>query len=387
MTMTVLDSEARHGSGVYGSRGLAIVRGEGSTVWDAEGNSYIDCTSMYGTTILGQAHPRVTRAISEQAASLTGCFGSWAHDRRSRLYERLAARLGDRDRFFLCNSGAESLEAAIKVARHATGRSGLVAFSGGFHGRTMGALSLTFRPQYRRPFAPLLDDVQHAPLNDLEQAADAITENTAAVVVEAVQGEAGVRAADSGWLRGIEARCREVGALLVMDEVQTGLGRTGRWFAYEHAGLDPDLVCVAKGLGNGVPVAALAMGPRAGTLPFGAHGSTFGGNPIACAAAVATLSVIEDEQLDLRAGELGSWALDRLTPLADHGRVREVRGHRLMLAVELRARATPFIRALQARGILVLGAGPTTIRLLPPLNIERESLSRAIESIGDVVSC
>lgn len=382
---TILEDEAAHGSGVYGSRGLSIVRGSGAVVLDDGGREYIDCTSMYGTALLGHAHPDVAFAIAEQAGALTACFGSWANDRRSELYRHLAEVLPRHQRYFLCNSGTEAVEGAIKIARQSTSRTGLVALAGGFHGRTLGALSLTFRPQFRRPFEPLVPSVTHVTVGDTDALTAAVGDDTAAVFVETVQGEAGVRPVPPDWLRTVERTCRDRGALLVVDEVQTGLGRTGRWFGFEHADLDPDIVCLAKGLGNGVPIGAIATGQRCEAMPTGSHGSTFGGNPIAAAAAVATLQVIERENLPERAAELGAWALDRLSALADHDSVREVRGQGLMLAVELRERSGRRLQAMQSRGVLALAGGPTGIRLLPPLTIERGQLAKAIDAIEEVL--
>ena len=384
MTTEPGEIEARHGSGVYGSRGLCIVRGQGASVWDARGHEYIDCTSMYGTAILGHAHPDISRALSEQSGRLIACFGSWANDQRSELYETLANRLAPLGRFFLCNSGTEAIEAAIKAARASTKRSGIVALSGGFHGRTLGALSLASRPAYRTPFEPLIPHVAHVAAGDLGQLDAALDDSTAALVLETVQGEGGVRPLDPSYLRDAARLCRDRGVLLVIDEVQTGCGRTGRWFGFQHAGLEPDMVCLAKGLGNGFPIGVLATGPRVGPLPQGTHGSTFGGNPLACAAALATLHVIDRDDLVERARDLGAWALDRLRGWT-HPKIRAVRGQGLMLAVELRERSLPHIRTLQERGILALAAGPTVIRFLPPLTIERDPLTRALDALEEVI--
>lgn len=373
--------EANLGAGVYALRGLTLVRGEGARVWDAEGRTYIDCIGGHGAAILGHAHPAIARALSEQAARLIACPGTFGNDVRAELLEALA-RVTGFPRFFLCNSGAEAVEAALKFARLATGRPGFVAAMRGFHGRTLGALSVTWEPKYRRPFEPLLPEVTHVPFNDLAAAEQAISDRTAAVIVEPVQGEGGVRPATPDYLAGLRALCDERGALLIFDEVQTGFGRTGHWFAFHHYGVVPDLLALAKGIAAGVPMGAVAVGPRVGALPAGAHGSTFGGNPLACAASLATLDVLEQAQLPARAARLGAWALETLRKeLADAPLVREVRGLGLMIGVELRRRVTPLLRALQEAGVLALPAGPTVLRLLPPLVIEEADWQRAVETV------
>lgn len=376
-----LSVEREHGAGVYALRGLTIVRGEGARVWDAQGRAYIDCIAGHGAAILGHAHPAVVRALAEQAGRLVSCPGTFANDVRAALLARLAHVTGF-PRFFLCNSGAEAVEAALKFARLVTGRPGLVAATRGFHGRTTGALSLTWEPKYRRPFEPLLPEVTHVPFNDVEAATKAISGRTAAVIVEPVQGEGGVRPADPEYVAALRSLCDEQGALLIFDEVQTGFGRTGRLFAFQHFGVVPDMVALAKGMAAGVPAGAVAIGPRVGALPAGSHGSTFGGNPLACAAALATLDVLEGENLPARAARLGAWALGRLRrALADTPAVREVRGLGLMVGVELRRRVTPLLRALQEDGVLALPAGPTVVRLLPPLTIGEDDWRRAVETV------
>lgn len=373
---------------VYPKRGVTIVRGEGATVWDDQGRAYIDCIGGHGVAIVGHSHPRVVAAIAEQARRLIICPGVLDNDVRSRYLERLTQLTPPGlDYAFLCNSGAEAVEAAIKFARAATGRTKLVATMRGFHGRTMGALSLTWNKKYRLPFAPLLPDVVHIPFGNVDAAREVVDENTAAVVVEPVQGEGGVNPAPDGYLAALREICDARGALLVFDEVQTGFGRTGALFACEHWGVTPDILCLAKGIAGGVPMGATVVTERvASALKPGDHGSTFGGNPLACAAALAVLDVIEEENLVQQAREKGQYLLDRLQGVSSP-RVREVRGLGLMVGIDLRERATPYLRRLQEEyHVLALPAGPSVIRLLPPLVISYEELDRVIAALTEVLT-
>lgn len=378
--------EAAHASGVYPSRDIALVEGEGARVRDDGGRTWVDCVAGHGAAVLGHAPPALASAVAGQARRLHVCPGSCANDVRARVLEALSEATG-MPRLFLSNSGAEAMEAALKAARLATGRPGLVAAMRGFHGRTLGALSVSWRPEHREPFEPLLPDVTHVPFDDPDAAAEAVDGDTAAVVVEPVQGEGGVHPASEGYLRSLRDLCDERGALLVLDEVQTGFGRTGRWFAFERHGVRPDVLALAKGMAGGFPMGATALGPAVGELPAGSHGSTFGGGPLACAACLATLETLREKALPERADRLGRRALRRLRgALAGCRVVREVRGVGLMLAVELRVRAAPVLRELaEERGVLALSAGSTTVRLLPPLVIGRDELDFAVEQVTEAV--
>jgi acetylornithine/LysW-gamma-L-lysine aminotransferase len=378
--------EQAHTSGVYPKRPIVITRGRGARVWDEEGREYIDATSGQGVALLGHAHPAVARALYEQAQTLITCPEIFYNDRRAQLVARLTALAPEGlNRVFLCNSGAEAVEGALKFARVATGRKGIVATMRGFHGRTMGALSATWEPKYREPFQPLVPGFNHSPYDNLEAAEKAIGPDTAAVVVEPVQGEGGVRLASPGYLPGLRRLCDERGALLILDEIQTGLGRTGRWFACQHSGVVPDLMALAKGLAGGVPMGAVLIGPRIGDLPSMSHGSTFGGNPLSCAAALATLDVLEQERLPQQAAEKGEYLLGRLRRIESE-KIREVRGLGLMVAMELRERVTPYLMALMRLGVLALPAGPTVLRLLPPLVITYEEMDRVVAAIEEALT-
>ncbi len=378
--------EASHTSGVYTKRSLVIARGEGARVWDAQGREYIDCVGGHGVANVGHCHPKVVAAIKEQAERLITCPESFYNDRRAELQAELV-RIAPPglERVFLCNSGTEAVEGAIKFARLATGRPGIIAAKNSFHGRTLGALSATWRPQYRQPFEPLVPGFVHVPYNDADALEEAIEDDTAAVILEVVQGEGGVKPGHGDYLRRAQALCRERGALFILDEVQTGFGRTGRMFACEHHDLEPDILCLAKAIAGGIPMGAVLLGPRVGKLPSRAHGSTFGGNPLACAAALATIHTIEEESLPQQAAGLGGYFLSRLRDLASP-LIREVRGMGLIVGIELKRRAVPYLAALMERGVLALSAGPIVMRFLPPLVISREELETVATAVEKVLS-
>lgn len=378
---SITGTEEQHTSGAYSKRPLTLVRGEGVYAYDDAGNRYLDATSGQGVALLGHSHPNVAAAIAQQAQTLITCPEIFYNDRRAELYTLLNSLLPTEiDRFFLCNSGAEANEGALKAARLLTGRSGIIATMRGFHGRTMGALSLTWNKKYRDAFDDWTVAVQHIAYNNLDAAREAINSETAAIVVEAVQGEGGVNPADIEYLQGLRALCTEHGALLIIDEIQAGLGRTGRWFAFQHADIVPDIVTLGKGIAGGLPMGAVAWRGALGTLPAGSHGSTFGGNPLACAASIATLTTLRDEHLPERSAEHGAWLLEQLTAL-NHPQVREIRGRGLMIGLELRGRVTPVLKALQERGVLALPAGVNVLRLLPPLIITREQLVELVSAV------
>jgi [amino-group carrier protein]-gamma-(L-lysyl/L-ornithyl)-L-glutamate aminotransferase len=381
----IIALEDRHTSGLNVKRPIALVRGQGALVWDANGREYIDCMTGHGVASLGHCHPAVTAAIQQQAAVLVACGEAVYNDQRAALMAELTDHTpGDLRRVFLCNSGTEAIEAAIKFARLLTGRTDVIATMRGFHGRTMGALSATWNAKYRDPFLPLLPGFGHVPYNNLDAASAAVTDRTAAVIVEVIQGEGGVHPADEAYLLGLRALCTERRLLLIVDEVQTGLGRTGRWFACEHSGLVPDLLCLGKALGGGVPMGAVIWRESLGCLPAGVHGSTFGGNPLACAASRAVLRVMDEEDLAGRAARLGDKLLRDLhtikSPL-----VREVRGRGLMVGIDLRQRAGQALRSLMEEGVLALPAGATVVRLLPPLTIEEAQLDRVTRTLAGVL--
>jgi acetylornithine/LysW-gamma-L-lysine aminotransferase len=384
-TEEIIASEAAHSAGFYPKRPVAIVRGEGATLWDAAGRAYIDCVGGQGAANLGHAHPAVVEAIQQQAATLISCPEIFHNDQRAAYLSELAAVLpGGMRRVFLCNSGAEAVEGALKIARLATGRPNIIATVRGFHGRTMGALSATYEPRYREPFAPLLPGFSHVPYDKLDALDAAVDQQTAAVLIEPVQGEGGVRPASPGYLAGALEICRARGALLIVDEIQTGFGRTGSMFAVEQSGVVPDLIALAKSIAGGLPMGAVGIHERLGALPQGSHGTTFGGGPLACAAARAALRALVEEQLPRQAAEKGAYLIEKLRAL-ELRRVREVRGAGLLVGIELKERVQPFLLALMDHGVLALPAGPNVLRLLPPLVITYEQLDRVIALVGEVL--
>ena len=378
--------EEQLGAGTYYKRNLELVRGQGARLWDAEGNEFIDCVGGQGAANLGHANPYVNRAIRDQAEKLLVCSELFYHEERARILENLERLTPSSiQRFFLCNSGSEAVEVALKFARLATGRQEIVAAMRGFHGKTYGALSATWSRDYRLPFEPLVPGFTHVPFNHRQRACEAVSQRTAAFLVEVVQGEGGVRPGTLDFLLDVQDRCNETGALLIVDEVQTGFGRTGRMFASEHFDLFPDLFCMAKSMGGGLPIGATGMSQEVATGLFKlAHSSTFGGNPLACAAANAAIRYLEEFELPQRAHKLGNRFMERLRATGSP-RIREVRGLGLMVGVELKEKSGPYILKLMERGVLALAAGPTVIRFLPPLVIEEEDLDRVVELTAEVL--
>ena len=382
---TVIALEDGHDSGLYPKQPLVLVRGKGARVWDADGREYIDCVGGHGVANVGHANPAVIQAIASQAQQLAVCPNGFYHNQRAKLLAELA-RIAPPglERAFLCNSGTEAVEAALKFARISTGRTKVIAAMRGFHGRTFGALSATWRQEYRQPVEPLVPGFEFVPYNRLERMEQALDRQTAAVILEVVQGEGGVIPGDGDYLRGVQALCQEHGALFIVDEVQTGFGRTGRMFASEHHGLQPDLMCLAKAIAGGLPMGAVLLGPRVGELPKKSHGTTFGGNPLACAAALATIQFIEAEGLVQRAGELGLRLLTGLEAISAP-QIRQARGLGLMVAIELKGHAAPYLAALAERGVLALSAGANVMRFLPPLVIDAEDVDTVIGQVTAVL--
>lgn len=381
---TILALEEQYETGLYSKRPIAIVRGTGAYVWDAEGRRYIDCIGGQGSANVGHCHPAVVAAIQEQTAVLMSCSEILPNDQRAAYLVELAAVLPFPARMYPCNSGAEAVEASIKFARLLTGRQRIVAAMRGFHGRTMGALSATWEAKYRKPFEPLVPEFVHVPYDNLDALAAAVDAHTAAVLIEPVQGEGGVRVPGANYLAGVRQLCDAHGALMLLDEIQTGFGRTGRLFALEHTPAIPDMLCLAKSIAGGLPMGLVAMHARHGTLPPGSHGSTFGGNPLICATARAVLQVIQKEDLPRQAAEKGAWLREQLCQIASP-RIREVRGMGLLIGIELKERVQPYLVGLLERGVLTLPAGPNVLRLLPPLVIGYDELETVVSQIRSVL--
>ncbi|RTG99362.1 acetylornithine aminotransferase [Thermus scotoductus] len=385
---TLLEAEKSLDTGVYTKHDLLLVRGQGARVWDAEGHEYIDCVGGYGVANLGHANPEVVEAIKKQAETLLSMPQTLPTPMRGEFYRTLVSLLPpELNRVFPTNSGTEANEAAIKFAWAHTKKRKLVAAMRGFSGRTLGSLSVTWEPKYREPFMPLLGPVEFIPFNDVEALRKAVDEETAAVILEPVQGEGGVRPATREFLEAAREITREKGALLILDEIQTGMGRTGRRFAFEHYGVVPDILTLAKALGGGVPIGVAVMREEvAKSMPKGGHGTTFGGNPLAMAAGVAALRYLERTRLWERAAELGPWFMEKLREIPSP-KIREVRGLGLMVGLELKEKAAPYIERLEKEHrVLTLQAGPTVIRFLPPLVIEKADLERVVEAVRAVLT-
>jgi acetylornithine/LysW-gamma-L-lysine aminotransferase len=376
--------------GTTARRGQTVMaRGQGSWLWDTEGNRYLDMTSSQGVAMLGHSHPALTTAIAEQAQRLISCPNFFYNDTRAVFAGKLIEVMPEHlCHAFLANSGAESIDGAIKLARLTTGRSRIVAAMRGFHGRTIGALSLTWEPKYRKPFMPLLD-VDHVPYNKLERLDAVVGDDTAAVLLETIQGEGGVNLGQADFLAGAQQLCRERGALLIIDEIQTGFGRTGRWFGFEHFDLQPDIICLAKGLGAGFPMGAIVYTDHVhASLYPGAHGTTFGGNPLACAAGFAAIETYQRERLIERSEHMGDYLRTRLEEaLSDHLIVREIRGIGLMIGIELRQKVGRYLRQLmEEEHVLALPAGSNVLRLLPSLTLSEDEADIAVSAIDKVLA-
>ena len=376
--------EQKYGFEVYPKRNVTLVRGQGALVWDDQGNQYIDCAAGIGVANIGHANPVVAHALKRQADTLVSCPGIFYNDIRGKLMEKLVS-VSPRslNRVFLCNSGTEAIEAALKFARITTGKNGFISAMRGFHGRTMGALSATFK--YRDEFEPLLPGHRFVPFNNLEKLARAVDKDTAAIILEVVQGEGGVRPADNQYLRSVREICDTHGVLFIVDEVQTGFGRTGKMFACEHSGVQPDILTLAKAIAGGFPMGAVLCSDRISPA-LSKHGSTFGGNPLACAAALAAIKFIEDQELPEQARQKGRYLVDQLESQPMPA-VREIRNLGLMVGIELKSKARPVIESLLQHRVLALPAGPTVVRLLPPLVITEEQLAEVARCIHQSLAC
>jgi len=384
----VIDVEESLMANVYAKRPVVITKGKGALVWDINGKEYIDCTSSYGVSIVGHSHPKIIEAVKKQAETLISCHGTFYNNARSEFLQKIThiAPKG-LDKIFLSNSGSEAVECAIKLARKFSGKPEIIAVMGAFHGKTMGALSATWDKKYREPFKPLVPEFKHVPPDDLEKVKEAITDKTAAILVEPIRGESGIRVSPNGYLKGLREICDEKNILLIFDEVQTGFGRTGKLFACEHWGVIPDILCLAKSIAGGLPIGVtIAKKEVMSSLKVGEHSSTFGGSPLVCAAACAAIDVLIEEKLPERAATLGGYFKEKLEELQTRYRIiREVRGLGLMLGVELRFDVLNIIIKSMNRGVLILDAGRNVLRFLPPLVIEKEHIDRVISTLDIIL--
>jgi len=374
--------EDSYGLEVYLKRDLVLVKGKDARLWDDAGKEYIDCMAGQGVANIGHCNPVVVEAITRQVNKLINCTGSFYNDQRALLMAKLISITPPNlKKVFLCNSGAESIEAALKFARISTGKTDFICAMRGFHGRTMGALSATYNPKYREDFLPLVPGFQFVPYNNFLKLSECVTDKTAAVMLEIVQGEGGVNIGDEKYFKKVQDLCRDKNILLIIDEVQTGFCRTGRMLAIEHFSLEPDILCLAKSMAGGFPIGATICAELPNISP-GIHGNTFGGNALASAAALASIEFMIKEDLARQAKEKGDYFA---TAFIKHSlsQVRDFRQIGLMIGIELKQKSYPIILELQKRGILVLPAGSTVIRLLPPLIISYQDLETVLKELTD----
>ena len=383
-----INFENRLMANVFAKRPLVITRGKGAIVWDLKGKEYVDFTGSYGVALLGHSHPKVVAAICKQAETLISCHSSFYNNKRTEFLRKLMS-ITPRglNKAFLSNSGAESVECALKLARKFTGKPEIIAVMGGYHGKTMGALSATWDKKYREPFQPLVPEFKHVPPDNLEKLAQAITSKTAAVLLEPIRGEGGVRVPPDDFLPGVRELCDKNEVLLIFDEVQTGFGRTGKMFGCNHWGVTSDIMCLAKPFAGGLPIGiTVAKEGIMSSLKIGEHSSTFSGSPLVCAAGSAAIEVLVKDRLAERAETLGAYFKGKLEELqAKYNIVKDVRGLGLMLGMEFRYDVRNIIMRTMEKGVLVLDAGRNVLRFLPPLVIERKQVDMAIQVLDEVI--
>lgn len=392
-TAQIMKDDAHYVMGTFARAPMVLVKGQGAWVWDSDGRKYLDFFGGLAVNILGHCHPAVVTAIQEQAASLIHCSNLYHTLQVARL-AKLLASAGGGDKLFFCNSGAEANEGAIKLTRkYASGKYGpdrfkIITTLHSFHGRTLATLAATGQTKYQQGFAPIPAGFVHVPFNDLKAVEEAWDDQVAGVMVEPIQGEGGVNPASPGYFRGLRKLCDERGALLIFDEIQTGMGRTGTFFAWQGIGVKPDIVTVAKGLGGGVPIGAFgATAEVAAAFKPGDHGSTFGGNPLATAAGYATVKAILEDGLTVKAGRLGEYLMERLAALkADHPEILEVRGKGLMVGVQLSFPGKLVVEECRRRGLLINCTENTVLRMLPPLIIEENLIDQAVSILDQALA-
>jgi acetylornithine aminotransferase len=369
----------------YGTPSIALMKGKGIVVTDADGKQYLDFLGGIATSILGHAHPAIVKAVTKQISTLSHVSNFYAHPNAIELAEKLTSMTGDKNaKVFFCQSGAEANEAALKLSRR-TGKVRVVAAQGAFHGRTMGALSLTGQPSKREPFLPLIKGVKHVPYGDIEAMRKAVTKKTAMVIIEPIMGEAGVVVPPADYLQQLRQICDDKGSLLVIDAVQTGMGRTGDWFGYEYSGITPDVITLAKGLGGGLPLGAMiALGKAAELFQPGDHGSTFGGNPVTTSAGLAAINFIESKKILKKVESQGSYLIQELAMIQG---VKEVRGAGLLIGIELESlKAADIATAMREAGVLVNAANETTIRIAPALVVSDAQIDKFISIFKKVMN-
>jgi acetylornithine/LysW-gamma-L-lysine aminotransferase len=382
--MNIKNIEDQYGLNLFAKRGIILVKGEKARVWDDTGKEYIDCTAGHGVAGIGHANTAVVDALTEQAKTLITCTGSFYNPVRAQLMEKLISiSPSSLSKVFLCNSGTESVEAALKFARLGSGKKEFISAMRGFHGRTMGALSATYNPKYRTDFEPLVPGFHFVPFNNYDAILKTANNNTAGILLEVIQGEGGVHSGTLEYFSQVQKLCNERNIFLIIDEVQTGFGRTGKMFACEHFDIRPDILCLSKAIAGGFPMGAVLCSEKV-KISTGKHGTTFGGNPLACAVSLATLDVILRNNLVQETEEKGKYFSDKFAKY-DLKIVRDVRQIGLMIGIELKENSQKYINDLQNDGILVLAAGQLVIRLLPPLIISYEEIDIVIEKLAGVL--
>jgi LysW-gamma-L-lysine/LysW-L-ornithine aminotransferase len=384
----IIDQENKLMANVFAKKQIVITKGKGAVLWDINGKEYVDCMGSYGVALLGHCHPKVVAAVCKQAKTLISCHASLYNDKRTEFLQKLVnITPKGLNKAFLSNSGAESVECALKLARKYTGKPEIIAMMGAFHGKTMGALSATWDKKYREPFLPLVPEIKHVPPDNLEKIKEAITEKTAAVLLEPIRGEGGVRVSPDGFLQGLRQLCDDKNVLLMFDEVQTSFGRTGKLFACEHWNVVPDVMCLAKPFAGGLPIGiTVAKEHVMSAFKLGEHSTTFSGSPIVCAAGCAAIDALVEENLTAQAASTGKYFKMRLEELqGKHKIIKEVRGLGLMLGVELRFDVLNVILRAAEKGVLMLDAGRNVLRFLPPLVITKSQIDKVIAVLDTVL--
>jgi acetylornithine/N-succinyldiaminopimelate aminotransferase len=376
--------DAKYVFQTYGRQPLVLARGKGALVWDADGREYVDCVAGIAVNNVGHCHPTVVAAIQEQAAKLMHTSNLYFNELQPELAAKLA-QLSGMDKVFFCNSGTEAIEAALKLSRKNTENKGFIATEHCFHGRTMGALSITHKEKYRKPFEPLVPGASFVPYGDAEAIRNKIDSDTAAVIIEPIQGEGGVNIPQKDYLKEVKKICDRADIVLVFDEVQTGMGRTGKWFGKDHFGVQPDVMCVAKGIAGGFPMGVMmATDDVAKSFVKGDHASTFGGNPLACAAALGTIKAIEEEKLIERSRDMGNYMRAELAKKCKQDFVDHVRGLGMMIGVQMKREGNALVDQAREKGVIINVASDTVIRLVPPFVITKDEINRAVDCVSQL---
>ncbi len=384
----IMDIETRYLANVFSKKPLVFTRGKGALLWDINGKEYLDCASSYGVAALGHCHPKIVEAVKTQVEQLITLHSCYYNDKRAEFIQKLVSITPKGlDKAFLSNSGAESVECAIKLARKATGKTEIIGVMGAYHGKTMGALSLTWDKKYREPFMPLIPDIKHVAPDNPDKIREAITDKTAAVIIEPIRGEGGIRVPPDGYLQQVREICTEKGVLLILDEVQSSFGRTGKLFGCQNWDVTPDIMCLAKPFAGGLPIGiTVAREDLMSTLKIGEHSTTFSGSPLVCAAGCAAIDALLEEDLAGKAAVNGKYFKEQLEAVAaKHKIVKEVRGLGLMLGIELRYDVYGVIMKTISKGVLVIDAGRTVIRILPPLIITKEQIDKAVKTLDEAL--